>query len=237
MGPDPEIGVNPVVKLYHSWSSALAQRVRLALGYKRVEYVDHPLAYGDNETFFELGVECKVPILQAHEGQLLNDSAEILWRSDELFPNDPPLVTGRVDLGAWQALLEWRSGIDALLARLYAPILPAYRDIGGEDVTLQAYKLEVRHRFGMSLEELANDRYAGYAQLEKLTRLKELSRHLAQARFYMGQPSAADLLLTADLYPLQLLDGITLPLDLMYYFARVQETCHVALNEGLLSTV
>jgi glutaredoxin 2 len=51
----------------------------------------------------------------------------------------------------------------------------------------------------------------------------------------MGEPSIADALLAADLYPLQILDGISLPIDLMYYLRRVEETCATSLDAGLLS--
>ncbi|HKK06756.1 MAG TPA: glutathione S-transferase family protein [Gammaproteobacteria bacterium] len=221
--------------LYHFWSSPHCHRIRLVLGYKAIGFEDHPLRYDDDATFFELGVARTVPVLRLDDGRTLTDTDTLLWEIDSLFPGTEPLVEGRIDQGAWDALLQWRAGIDALLRRLYAPVLPAYEDIGGDEDTLHAYKQEVAHRFGMGVEELANDRYAGYAQLERMTHLKELARHLAQSRFYLGEPSIADAVLAADLYPLQLLDGITLPLDLMYYFTRVEQTFNTALNEGLIA--
>ncbi|OBS08055.1 glutathione S-transferase [Acidihalobacter prosperus] len=225
-----------VPTLYHFWSSPESQRVRLALGYKGVDYADQALAYDDDETFFELGVARQVPLLRLDDGRLLTDSTDILWRIDEFFPDGPTLVSGRIDAAAWTALLEWRVRVHHVLERLYAPIRPAYRDIGGDPAILAAYKAEVEARFGMSLEALANDRYDGYAQLRQLSRLDELARHLAQRRFYMGEISIADLLLAADLYPIQIHDGIALPIDLMYYLQRVGETCATPLSEGQLAT-
>jgi glutaredoxin 2 len=222
--------------LYHFWSSPQAQRVRLALNYKQVDYEDHPLAYDDDETFFELGIARTVPALRLDDGTILTDSADILWRIDELFPGTPPLVRGRIDEGAWQALLEWRQRVDHVIERLYAPIRPGYHGIGDDAAALAAYKGEVQQRYQMSVEELANDRYDGYGQLDRMTQLKPLSRHLAQKRFYMGEISIADMLLCADLYPVQVLDGISLPIDLMYYLSRVGEACHVSLEEGLLAS-
>ncbi len=89
----------------------------------------------------------------------------------------------------------------------------------------------------MSLEALANDRYEGYEQLEHLSRLPELAHYLDRHRFYMGTVSVADMVLAADLYPLQLLDGISLPVDLMYYLQRVDEACGTRLSEGLVITL
>lgn len=222
--------------LYHFWSSPRAQRVRLALNYKGVEYEDHPLSYDDDETFFELGIARTVPALRLDDGTLLTDSVDILWRIDDLFPDTPPLVEGRIDAPAWQALLDWRQRIDHVIERLYAPMRPGYRGIGDEPHALAAYKSEVQQRFNMSVEELANDRYDGYGQLDRMSQLRALSRHLAKNRFYMGEISIADMVLCADLYPVQVLDGITLPIDLMYYLSRVGEACHVSLEEGLLAS-
>jgi len=223
-----------MAELYHFWSDPPSQRVRLALGCKQADYWDIPVAYADDETFFELGVARSVPVLRMDDGRVLRDSAEILWQIDALFPDTPPLVQGRIDEAAWQALLAWRQNADAILERLYAPVRPAFRDIGGDPETLAAYKADIAHRLGMSVEELANDRYAGYGQLDGLTRLKALGHHLAQRRFYMGEISIADMLLTADLYPLQVLDGIAMPIDLMYYLGRVDEACGSPLREGYL---
>ena len=222
--------------LYHFWSSPQAQRVRLALNYKQVDYEDHPLAYDDDETFFELGIARTVPALKLDDGTILTDSVNILWRIDELFPDTPPLVEGRIDADAWQALLAWRERVDHVIERLYAPMRPGYHGIGDDAEALAAYKGEVQQRYQMSVEELANDRYDGYGQLDRMTQLKPLSRHLAQKRFYMGEISIADMLLCADLYPVQVLDGISLPIDLMYYLSRVGEACHVSLEEGLLAS-
>ncbi len=224
-------------ELYFFHSSPAAQRLRLALGYKQVAYRPHALAYDDDETFFELGIARTVPVLRLEDGRLLTDSLAVLRRIDELFPDTPPLVDGRIDADGWQALLDWRQGVDAVLSRLHAPVLPAYGEVSADENTLAAYKAHVQHRFGMSVEELANDRYAGFEQLYAMTRMKSLAAHLAHSGYYMGQPSIADMVLTADLYPLQLLDGVSLPLDLMYYFRRVEEACHVALAEDLTVSV
>lgn len=208
--------------------------MRLALNYKQIAYDSHALARDDDETFFELGRAREVPVLALTGNGLLTDSAVILRGLDAHFP-EKPIFENILDVGAWEALLKWRRSIDTLLTRLHAPALPAYKDIGGRGQTLAAYKSEVARRFGMTVEELANDRYAAFAQFDQLTNLKALAKHLAQRRFYVGALSAADMILAADLYPVQLLDGVTLPIDLMYYLKRVEEACHTDLGEGLLS--
>lgn len=223
-----------MITLYHFWSSPESQRVRLALGYKGIDFDDRPLTYDDDETFFDLGISRTVPVLQLDDGRLLTDSLAILSQIDTLFPNTPPLIDGIIDADAWNALLAWRQKVDHVLERLYAPGRPAFADIGRDASALAAYKADIQKRFGMSVEALANDRYDGFAQFARLTRLDQLSHHLARNRYYLTQPSIADMLLAADLFPLQILDGISLPIDLMYYLKRVGEQCGIDLEEGVL---
>jgi glutaredoxin 2 len=222
------------MKLLHFWSSPQSQRIRLALAYKGVEYQDMPVAYWDDETFFELGIARQVPVLQLDNNELLTDALDILWRIDELFPQAPMLRQGKIDAAAWQALLEWRENIAALLERLYAPIRVSYKDIGELDDCRQDYKANVAKQIGQSVEALANDRYSAYEQLAKQTHINQLAQHLAKNKFYMDEISIADMLITADLFPLQLLDGVSMPIDMLYYIKRVQEICGLELSEGLL---
>lgn len=220
--------------LYYFWSSPESARVRLALNYKNVPFTPRPLTFDDDETFFDLGIAREVPVLQWDDGRLLTDSVSILRALDAAFP-DPPLFAPVLGEADWDAFIQWRARVDAVIARLHAPAVPGYADIGGDPEALAAYKSLAQTRFGMTVEELANDRYSAYAQLDRLTNLPALARHLARNRYYMGVLSAADIVLAADLYPLQILDGITLPIDLMYYLERVAETCRTNLREGLLA--
>lgn len=220
--------------LFHFWSSPSSQRIRLALNYKGISFENRPLNYDEDDLFFELGIARQVPILQCDNGELLTDSVTILENIDRLFPDTPPLQGNQIHHQAWKGVLDWRNRVDPVLERLYAPIRPAYRDIGDNEMCLSAYKQEIQYRYGMSIEELANDRYDGFYQFQKLSRLNELARHLTKDRYYMGTISIADILLTADLAPLQLLDGISLPIDMMYYLQRIAEKCQTDLEKGLI---
>ncbi len=217
--------------LFHFWSSMAAQRVRLALAFKRVDYHAVPLQRDDDATFFELGIAHAEFALRLPDGRVYTDSLALLPQLDTLLGGTPI----RVDDASWNALLDWRSRIDAVLARLHAPVAPAFADIGADAASLAAYKADIQHRYGMSVEALSNDRYDGYQQFAALSHLPELGRHLSQQRFYLGgQLSACDLVLACDLFPLQLLDGVTLPMDLLYYIERVEKTCGASLREGLI---
>ncbi len=219
--------------LYHFWWSPESGRIRLALGYKGIAHEDRPIAFDDDETFFALGIARTVPVLKYDDGHLETDAVTILRELDHHWP-DRPIFDGIVTADAWDAILAWHRSANALLARLHASVLPAYRGIGDSEQVMGAYKAEVVRRFGASIEELSNDRYGAFNQLMQPARLSKLAARLAKDRFYLGQASAADMLLAADLFPLQLLDGVTLPIDLMYYIQRVENTCQTSLREGLL---
>ncbi|HET9122609.1 MAG TPA: hypothetical protein VFN52_03810 [Acidiferrobacteraceae bacterium] len=219
-------------QFYFFWSHPEAGRVRLALGYKQAACALKPVAYDDDATFFELGVARHPLLYVADDGRMETDSLALLTHADEEWSG--PSLGAALDPASWEALTDWRRQADPILARLYAPVRPAYQDVGLADQVLSAYKSEVQARFGQTLEELANDRYDAYAQLDRLTGFRRLATYLAGRRFYAATLSVADLLLAADLFPLQLLDGITLPVDLMYYFERVEQACGVSLREGLI---
>lgn len=220
------------MRFYFFWSSPQAAAARLLLGYKQLPAEMIPLTEEDDETFFSLGIARSPFVLQCDDGRLVTDLWELFDRCDERWPGRP--LWEAVDPPGWQALLAWRTRAAPLLARLHAAAGAAYRDIGATQESLEAYKRLVVQRFGMSLEELANDRYAGFGQLDSLTGFRALGRHLAERRFYFGKLSVADLVITADLHPLEVLDGLSLGVDLMYYLERTQEACGVSLRDGWL---
>ena len=221
--------VKPV--LFHFWSAMPAQRIRLALAYKGVAHDAIALHRDDDETFFGLGIARAELALRLPDGSVHTDSLALLPQLDGWLGGTPIAVDG----ASWTALLAWRSRVDAVLARLHAPVTPAFADVGADATTLMAYKADIQHRFGMSVEALSNDRYDGYLQFATLSHLPELGRHLSQQRFYLGgKLSACDLVLACDLFPLQLLDGVTLPMDLLYYIERVEKACGASLRDGLI---
>ncbi len=124
-------------------------------------------------------------------------------------------------------------GTDRTRDRLIASVLPAYEEICSDPEDMEFYRQECERRFQQSIESLANDRYGAYQQLENRGRLRELGKVLAKQRYYTGTLSLIDIVLTADFHLLRLLDGVTIPIDLQYYFQRVAEACDVSLNDGM----
>lgn len=223
-----------MIKLYHFWSSMAAQHVRLALAYKGVAHECVAVAQDDDATFFELGIARSPVVLQFEDGSLQTEPIAILENLDGWFAREP-IFSGIIDQAAWQALLDWRASVAHILLRLYAPVLPAFQDVAASEASLSAYKTDVERRFGMSVEALSNDRYDGFQQFSEASRLPELARHLGKNKFYIGgRLSAADIVIACDLFPLQLLDGVTVPMDLMYYIQRIENTCGASLRDGLI---
>jgi glutaredoxin 2 len=233
--PAQPLSRSVVTTLFYFTHAPQAQRIRLAFGAKRRPLELQPTGWFDDETFFELGIARQPTVLRDDGGRLHTDSVDVLAYIDQLCPETPSLHDGIVDPAAWKALLDWRNGVDAVLERLYAPLAAGFRGMGDDAEALSDFKASVRRRFGMSLEELANDRYDGFAQFSRLSRLPELADHLARERFYIGRLSIADCLLAADLYPLQMHDGIHFPVDMLYYLQRVEDACEVRLNQDWLA--
>lgn len=223
-----------VIVLYHAWSSMDAQSVRLALRYKEVAHEAIPLSDEHDGLFFELGVAIGPLLLRLDEQRMCTDPTVILESLDR-WVGGRPLFDGLVKPEAWSLLQTWLARSGPLLARLTAAVLPAFADVGGSAEQYARATAEVERRFGMSLEALASDRYEGYRQLERTADLGGLARHLARHRYFTaGTLTAADLLLACRLFPLQLLDGVTLPIDLLYYIDRVEKACGASPREGLL---
>jgi glutathione S-transferase len=223
-----------VTLLYHAWSSMEAQSVRLALRYKAAPHETVALGDEHDGLFFELGRAIGPFLLMLDDQQVCTDPLAALEGLDAWI-GGPPLFAGLVKPEAWNLLQAWLARSEPLLARLTAAVLPAFADVGGSTGQLARAAAEVERRFGMSLEALANDRYEGYRQLERVADLRGLARHLARHRYFTaGTLTAADLVLACRLFPLQLLDGVTLPIDLLYYIDRVERVCGASPREGLL---
>lgn len=224
-----------MIKLYHRWSSMSAQQVRIALSYKGIAAETIALPQDDDNIWFELG-HARADVALALPGLALQTDAITILRHLDDWVGGTPVFNDLVSEDAWQALLAWRNNVQHIRERLYAPILPAFIDMGGTEADLASYKASAQHRYGMSVEALSNDRYDGFNQLAAQSNLAALGQHLSKHRFYLNSSlSACDIVIACDLFPLQLLDGVTMPLDLMYYIQRVETACHASLRTGLIT--
>jgi glutathione S-transferase len=82
-----------MLELYHSINSVCAQKVRVALAEKNLEYRDHVMTLrGDqfDPQYMKLNPNAVVPTL-VHDGRVVIESSVILYYLDEAFP-EPPLM-------------------------------------------------------------------------------------------------------------------------------------------------
>jgi glutathione S-transferase len=216
-----------VATLYHYPFCPPAHRVRLALAYKGLDPELVAPAYTDVETPVELAGRKELPVYVDDDGTVVADSTAILQHLEARHP-DPPLFHGVLDEADWQGLVGRFNELAPLLDRLVAPALLAFPGLADDADAAGYYRRQVEARTGIQIEELVNARYSDFLDLQERAQLRELGGMLAKARFFTGELSAADLLITSELGPLRLSDGIHPPLDLLYYFERVEAACGVA---------
>src|SRR5918912_1595227 len=84
---------SPMLELYHSVNSVCAQKVRVVLAEKNLEYREHLMTLrGDqfDPKYMQLNPNAVVPTL-VHDGRPVIESSVILYYLDEAFP-EPPLM-------------------------------------------------------------------------------------------------------------------------------------------------
>lgn len=217
--------------LYHYPFCPPAQRVRLALGAK-----GHPaelvaLPYTDLATPVELAGKKQVPIYVTDDGEALLESEAILRRIEVEAP-EPPLFEGAIDPADYEALKAWMAEFEGLVDRLRGPTQLGYTGLGDDADAAEYFRRQLETRTGVQIEELVNARYADYLDFEAGAELKRFANVLAKSRFFSGRLSVADLHIVSEWGFLRWVDGIHPPLDLLYYFARVEEACGVRLASG-----
>lgn len=171
-----------MITLYHRWSSMAAQQVRLALSYKAISFSAQPLPQADDAIWFDLGLARADMALLLPEQPIQTDALSILPQLDD-HAGGAPIYNSLIDDAAWQALSGWRAANKNVLERLYAPVLPAFSDIGANESDLASYKTKIAHDYGMSVEALSNDRYDGFNQFAAQAQLPQLALYLAKNNF------------------------------------------------------
>lgn len=217
--------------LYHYPFCPPAQRVRLALGAKGREDEQVALPYTDLETPIELAGRKQVPIYVTDDGEALLESETILRRIEAESP-EPPLFEGAIEVADYEALKAWMAELEPLVDRLRGPTQLGYAGLGDDPDAAEYFRRQVETRTGAQLEELVNARYADYLDFEARAGLKRFANVLAKSRFFSGRLSVADLYIVSEWGFLRWVDGVSPPLDLLYYFERVEDACGVKLASG-----
>ena len=216
-----------MLTLIHFDFCPFCQRVRLALGYKNIEFAELPARFYGPEHFRNISGFERLPVIIYPDGDRQGESLDIIAELDRRFPATPPLHQGAIAAADLEAVLAWRARISGMLFRLIAPTLPQYPGLGDDPRAMAFYRERMEGWLGDTLEGLQTRRHQWYASLE--AELNGITDRVARHGFYTPVFSVADTLITGDLTGLRLLEDITLPPELSAYFARVEAAAGVSL--------
>ncbi|WP_308387990.1 glutathione S-transferase [Acidithiobacillus sp. AMEEHan] len=219
-----------MLNLIHFDFCPFCQRVRLALGYKRLPCSVTPARFYGPQHFLAISGFERLPVVVYPDGTRQGESLEIIAELDRRYPATPRLQEGVITPTQLEDVLAWRKRISDALFRLIAPTLPQYPSLGDDPRAMRYYRERMESWLGDTLEGLAARRHEWYAML--LPELGRISERVCKQEFYGETFSIADTLITGDLTGLRLLADIKLPPELTAYFERVEEATGV----GLLPT-
>ncbi len=186
-----------MLTLHHNDMSVCAQKVRMVLAEKNIEWTgpNLNLRAGDQyqPDFLKLNPKAVVPVIE-HDGNVITESNAIIEYLDEAFP-EPPLMpadaAGRATVRNW--LIQLDAGLHVNVARLSFAIafrhqvLAAHKtaeDLEAHIAKAPTLELETRRREHMT-DELESPRMkVAVAAYEKL--LADMERVLSEQEWLVG---------------------------------------------------
>jgi glutaredoxin 2 len=216
-----------MLTLMHFDFCPFCQRVRLALGYKKIAFAEQPARFYGPEHFQSISGFDRLPVVEYPDGTRQGESLEIIAELDRRFLETPPLFRGAISDLEWEGVQAWRARISGMLFRLIAPTLTQYASLGQDARAMAYYRDRMENWLKDTLEGLQERRQEWYAGMA--ADLQEVTERVARYGFYTSVFSVADTLITGDLTGLRLLEDIQLPPELTAYFARVEAAAHVSL--------
>ena len=140
-----------MLELYHSVNSVCAQKVRVVLAEKGLEYREHLMTLrGDqfDEEYMKLNPNAVVPTL-IHDGRPVIESSVILYYLDEAFPN-PPLMPADLHLRArvrqFNKLIDEYVHNSCTILTFATAFRPWFAGLSGEEIEQRLAKSPSRQR-------------------------------------------------------------------------------------------
>src|SRR5438552_6149959 len=140
-----------MLELYHSVNSVCAQKVRIALAEKGLEYREHLMTLrGDqfDEKYMKLNPNAVVPTL-VHDGRPVIESSVILYYVDEAFPN-PPLMPKdphqRALVRQFNKLIDEYVHNSCTILTFATPFRPWFAGLTGEQIDQRLAKSPSKQR-------------------------------------------------------------------------------------------
>lgn len=202
-----------MLELYHSVNSVCAQKVRVALAEKGLEYREHLMTLRGDQfapEYMQLNPNAVVPTL-VHDGQPLVESSVILYYLDEAFP-EPPLMPQeprrRAAVRMFNKLIDEYVHNSCTILTFATAFRPWFAGLSGEQIEARLAKSPSRQRTeykrDVALHGLGS-RYVGDAVTHHQKLLKmmdealERGAWLAGERFSLAEAAVIPYILRLDL--------------------------------------
>jgi glutathione S-transferase len=189
-----------MLELYHSVNSVCAQKVRIVLAEKNLEYRDHLMTLrGDqfDPAYMKLNPNGVVPTL-VHDGQPVTESSVILYYLDEAFPH-PPLMPEDLHQRAlvrhFNKVVDEYVHVSCMILTFATAFRPWFAGLTGEQIEARLAKSPLKQRTEYKRDVALNGLDSKYAQdavahHEKL--LKMMDAALEKHQWLAGGFSLAD---------------------------------------------
>ena len=202
-----------MLELYHSVNSVCAQKVRVVLAEKGLEYREHLMTLrGDqfDPAYMKLNPNAVVPTL-VHDGRPVIESSVILYYLDEAFPN-PPLMPKdphqRALARQFNKLIDEYVHNSCTILTFATAFRPWFAGLSGEEIEKRLAKSPSKQRTEYKRDVALNGLQSKYVKdavgyHEKL--LKMMDAALEKNQWLAGDFSVADAAVIPNLLRLDLL--------------------------------
>ena len=209
------------MKLYHYPHCPFCQRVRLALGAKKIAYESIIPSYADAKTPTQLVGKKILPIVVFDDGEVLAESVDIIQALDNRFDHHPLF---RKDT---QKELTWVTRV-VQIPRYFDLLLPHYLDTYKDapefdEAGTEYFRTTKEQKRGTTFTALKAERKNIYEQ--NIDPVLNQFRHKIEHGFIQEKFSAADCVLAADLSGLRIIPEIALPSLITEYIERAEDYC------------
>ena len=204
-------------KLYHYVHCPYCIRVRMALGYLKLDYKSIVLSYSDEETPTKLVGKKMLPIMELPDGTILNESLDIISKIDK----NNQLNTATIIKNEIDSLNEFLSQISSPAHGLILPYW-AYSPEFAEPNARRYFQNKHERKRG-PFHQLMQDKrkFVDQADLILEQMAKQLSPYLGGADF-----SLKDILVASHLWGLYIVPEFQFPTLIHRYLQSISQMCH-----------
>ena len=206
-----------MLELYHSVNSVCAQKVRIVLAEKGLEYKEHLMTLrGDqfDPAYMKLNPNGVVPTL-VHDGKPVVESSVILHYLDEAFPN-PPLMPKdlhqRALVRQFNKLVDEYVHVSCMILTFGTAFRPWFAGLSGEEIDKRLAKSPLKQRTEYKRDVALNGLDSRYVKdavghHEKLLKMMDASlergQWLAGEQFSLADAAVIPYILRLDLLRLK----------------------------------